>query len=219
MGECVCVGNRGGSVARACAPRRPASGMHTSPPPPPPPYLAALRVGRLLDLPRALLGEGDAEEAQEVAVGRLDVHGRLDQRLPLAHQRAQLVGGEVHAVELRRAGRQGSAVARCGQRDESESVVVGVCEYFACAGFAGRHEWAHTPPPRRKTQRAGARPLQAPHPAGVHPPAPRRPPARPPTHLREAVAALHILHLELDVAEGIRLVLRQGIGWGWVGGG
>eukprot|EP00955_Chlamydomonas_euryale_P057993 356944-Chlamydomonas_euryale.AAC.2 len=60
--------------------------------------LGRLRVARLLDLALTLLGECKAEHAQRVAVGGLDVHVGLDQRLPLAHQRAQLVGGEVHAL-------------------------------------------------------------------------------------------------------------------------
>ncbi len=60
--------------------------------------LAGLRVAGLLDLPLALLGEADAEEAQPVAVRRLDVDVGLDQRLPLAHHGAQLVRGEVHAL-------------------------------------------------------------------------------------------------------------------------
>lgn len=62
------------------------------------PDLAALGVARLLDLLCALLRECYAEEAQEVAVGGLDIHCSLNQRLPLFHQAAQLVGGEVHAL-------------------------------------------------------------------------------------------------------------------------
>ncbi|KAJ8514984.1 hypothetical protein ON010_g18616 [Phytophthora cinnamomi] len=61
--------------------------------------LGRLGVGSLLDLVRALLGEGDAEQTHQVAVRSLDVHEGLDQGLPLADQRAQLVAGEVHAVE------------------------------------------------------------------------------------------------------------------------
>lgn len=49
-------------------------------------------------LASALLGEGNGEHAEEVAVSGLDVHLGLDQRLPLAHQRAQLVCGEIHAL-------------------------------------------------------------------------------------------------------------------------
>lgn len=64
------------------------------------PDLAALCVAGLLHLPLPLLGEADAEEAEVVAVRRLHVHVRLDQRLPLAHHRAQLVRREVHALLL-----------------------------------------------------------------------------------------------------------------------
>lgn len=44
------------------------------------------------------LGEPNAEHAQDVAVCGLDLHMCLDQSLPLAHQTAQLVCGEVHAL-------------------------------------------------------------------------------------------------------------------------
>ena len=37
--------------------------------------------------------------AAQRGAAHLDVHGGLDQRLPLAHQRAQLVGGQVHALQ------------------------------------------------------------------------------------------------------------------------
>ena len=57
-------------------------------------------VGSLLDLVRATLGEGDGEEADEVVVGRLDGDVGLDQALPLANQRSQLVGGEIESVEV-----------------------------------------------------------------------------------------------------------------------
>lgn len=57
-------------------------------------------VGGLLDLVGAALGESDGEEAEEVVVGGLDGDVGLNQRLPLAHQRAELVGGEVETVEV-----------------------------------------------------------------------------------------------------------------------
>ncbi|KAI3491149.1 hypothetical protein L1887_44547 [Cichorium endivia] len=63
-----------------------------------------LGVRVLLDLVGALLGEGDHKDAEQVAVGGLDVLVRLNERLPLAHERAQLVRGEVHAVEVGEAG-------------------------------------------------------------------------------------------------------------------
>jgi hypothetical protein len=54
----------------------------------------------LLDLVWSSLGEGDGEEAQEVVVGGLDHDVGLDEGLPLADERAQLVRGEVEAVEV-----------------------------------------------------------------------------------------------------------------------
>lgn len=57
-------------------------------------------VGGLLDLVRSSLGEGDAEEAEEVLVGGLDDNVGLNEGLPLADERAQLVGGEVESVEV-----------------------------------------------------------------------------------------------------------------------
>ena len=64
------------------------------------PDLCCLRVRRLPDLVRATLSECDGEESDEVAVSRLDVDVGLDQGLPLADERAELVRGEVHAVEV-----------------------------------------------------------------------------------------------------------------------
>ena len=57
-------------------------------------------VGGLLDLVGAPLGEGNAEEAEEVVVGGLDNDVGLDEGLPLADEGAELVGGEVEAVEV-----------------------------------------------------------------------------------------------------------------------
>merc|ERR1712194_910440 len=65
--------------------------------------LRVVGVAGLLELVHPLLGEADAEEPQDIAVGRPHVDVRLDQRLPLAHHRPQLVGGELHTVELRQA--------------------------------------------------------------------------------------------------------------------
>jgi len=48
----------------------------------------------------AALGETDGEHAEAVAVGGVDVDLGLDECLPLANERAQLVGGEIHAVEV-----------------------------------------------------------------------------------------------------------------------
>lgn len=57
-------------------------------------------VGGLLDLVGAALGESDGEEAEEVVVGGLDRDVGLDQGLPLADERSQLVGCEVETVEV-----------------------------------------------------------------------------------------------------------------------
>jgi hypothetical protein len=64
------------------------------------PNLRRLRVRRLPDLVRATLGERDGEESDEVAIGRLYINVSFDQGLPLADERAELVGGEVHAMEV-----------------------------------------------------------------------------------------------------------------------
>lgn len=57
-------------------------------------------VGGLLDLVGAALGEGNGKEAEEVVVGGLDGDVGLDEGLPLADERAQLVGCEVETVEV-----------------------------------------------------------------------------------------------------------------------
>lgn len=79
-------------------------------------------VGGLLDLVGPSLGEGNAEEAEQVVVGGLDNHVGLNEGRPLADERAQLVGGEVHAVEV------GQAVAALNlvdaQLDLTERVVL-----------------------------------------------------------------------------------------------
>lgn len=62
--------------------------------------LGGLGIGGLADLVRPALGECDGEQAHEVPVSRLHVNVRLDERLPLADERAQFVGGEAHAVEV-----------------------------------------------------------------------------------------------------------------------
>lgn len=62
--------------------------------------LGRLGVGGLLDLVVSLLGESNSEEAEEVAVGRANVDVSFDESLPFSHQGAELVRGEVHAVEL-----------------------------------------------------------------------------------------------------------------------
>jgi len=57
-------------------------------------HLRGLGVAGLLDLVFAPLGKAEAEQAQHVAVGGLQIDVRLDQRLPFADERAHLVSGE-----------------------------------------------------------------------------------------------------------------------------
>lgn len=67
--------------------------------------LGTLGIRGLSDLVLVLLGEGDAKHSQDVAVLGLDLAVGLDEGLPLADVLAQLVSGDVHAIET------GSAVA------------------------------------------------------------------------------------------------------------
>jgi hypothetical protein len=62
--------------------------------------LSSLDVAGLLELVGHLLGEGDAEHADEVSVGGADVDGGLDDGLPFLDETAKLVAGHVHAVEV-----------------------------------------------------------------------------------------------------------------------
>ena len=67
--------------------------------------LSGLSVASLADLVCSALGESKRENTEKITVGGLDVNVCLDERLPLAHKRAKLIGGQVHAVE------RGQAVA------------------------------------------------------------------------------------------------------------
>jgi len=62
--------------------------------------LGRLSVGGLLDLVLSSLGEGNGEEAEEVVVGCLDCDVGLNESLPLADQRSELVRGEIETVEV-----------------------------------------------------------------------------------------------------------------------
>ena len=64
------------------------------------PNLGRGSICGLLNLIGPLLGEGNGEETKEVVVGGLDHNIGLDKGLPLADERAELVGGEVEAVEV-----------------------------------------------------------------------------------------------------------------------
>lgn len=62
--------------------------------------LGSLRVASCLDLGLVALGECDGEHSEHVAVGGLRLDERLNERVPLLDQRARLVAGNVHAVEV-----------------------------------------------------------------------------------------------------------------------
>jgi hypothetical protein len=46
------------------------------------------------------LRESNGEEAEEITISRLDIDMRLDESLPFAHKRTELVRGEGHAMEV-----------------------------------------------------------------------------------------------------------------------
>jgi hypothetical protein len=69
--------------------------------------LTLLGVGSLAKSVLALLGESNAENTEAEAVEGGHVSMSLDQGLPLADKRPQLVGGEIHAVEV---GQDGAAL-------------------------------------------------------------------------------------------------------------
>jgi len=113
------------------------------------PDLRGLGVCGLLDLVRSSLGEGNAEEAEEVVVGGLDNDVGLDEGLPLADEGAELVGGEVETVEV------GQAVLALdlvdAELDLTESVVLILLEigerdleYPALQGIVGALETGGT---------------------------------------------------------------------------
>jgi hypothetical protein len=64
------------------------------------PNLTRLGIRRLAHLRLPALRKSDGEEAEEVTIGRLDVNVRLDESLPFAHKRTELVRGERHAMEV-----------------------------------------------------------------------------------------------------------------------
>jgi hypothetical protein len=64
------------------------------------PNLARLSIRRLAHLRLTALCESDGEEAEEVTISRLDVDMCLNEGLPLAHKRTELVRGERHAMEV-----------------------------------------------------------------------------------------------------------------------
>ncbi len=62
--------------------------------------LRVLGICSLAEGVRALLGESDSEHAETEAIEGRHVNAGLDQGLPLADERTQLVSGEIHAVEV-----------------------------------------------------------------------------------------------------------------------
>jgi len=82
--------------------------------------LRAAGVCGLLDLVGASLGEGNAEQTEEVVIGGLDDDVGLDQGLPLADERTELVGGEVETVEV------GQAVLALNLVDSQADLAEGV---------------------------------------------------------------------------------------------
>jgi len=62
--------------------------------------LSSLGVRGFLDLVGSLLGEGNSEHSQNIAISGLNVNVSLNESLPFSNERAELVGGQVHAVEV-----------------------------------------------------------------------------------------------------------------------
>jgi len=67
-------------------------------------HLGVLGIGRLAMRIALILGEGNGEQAHNVAVSGLHIRECLDGGLLLLDHRAQLVGGQVHAVEVGQTG-------------------------------------------------------------------------------------------------------------------
>jgi len=62
--------------------------------------LSSLSVASLLGGVRTLLGESDGENTEDVTISSLDISVGLNKSLPLADKGSQLVGGEIHTVEV-----------------------------------------------------------------------------------------------------------------------
>ena len=62
--------------------------------------LRALGVACGADLSACSLGESNAEHTEEIAVSSLGLHEGLNSGVPLLHNGAELVTGDVHAVEV-----------------------------------------------------------------------------------------------------------------------
>lgn len=62
--------------------------------------LRSFGVASCLDLGLVALGERDGEHSEHVTIGGLRLDEGLDERVPLLDQRARLVAGNVHTVEV-----------------------------------------------------------------------------------------------------------------------
>ena len=69
-----------------------------------------MSIASSLDLVSTSLGEGDAEKPQCVVVCGFDIDMRLDQSLPLLNQGPELVGCEVHTLEMKKRESKNSGV-------------------------------------------------------------------------------------------------------------
>jgi len=67
-------------------------------------YLLGLSIGGVTARVALVLGEGNREHSEGVAIGGLDIGEGLDGRLLLLDHGPELVGGDVHAVEVGQAG-------------------------------------------------------------------------------------------------------------------
>jgi len=63
-------------------------------------HLLALSVRGLLQLILTTLSEANDEETDDITIGSLNIGVGLDQRLPLANQRSELIRSDIHAVEV-----------------------------------------------------------------------------------------------------------------------
>ena len=62
--------------------------------------LRTFGVGSFLDLLADPLGESKTEHSEKISVSGFDIDVSLDQSLPLSDERAELVSGQVHTVEV-----------------------------------------------------------------------------------------------------------------------
>jgi hypothetical protein len=62
--------------------------------------LRTTSISSLLDLSLALLSERDSKHTEDVSISSLDINVCLDKSLPLADHGAELIGGEIHSVEV-----------------------------------------------------------------------------------------------------------------------